>query len=124
MDRAMSRPSRRTRHPGDYLAEELATILSDHVWIEFNPLFAQLSAGLQRRGIVQEEESLRLSTYDKLRTLVRTGAVEKSGKKYRGNHAALMDSLQRLAAEHCRQFLAAVRCAERGGSRRALRARD
>ena len=120
----MPRPNRRIRHRGDYLAEELATILSEPIWFEFNPLFAQVSAGLQRRGIIQEEESLRLSTYDKLRALVRAGAVEKNGKRYRGNHAALMDSLQRLAAEHCRQFLTAVRCAERGGARRALRTRD
>ncbi|HEX5177009.1 MAG TPA: hypothetical protein VFV83_08270 [Chthoniobacteraceae bacterium] len=116
----MPRSNRVTEQRGDYIAEELATILSEPVWIEFKPLFDRLYANLHRRGISQEEEALRLGAYDKLRSFVHAGAVEKSGKQYRGNPAALTNSLKHVAAQHCRELLDAVRCAERGGPSRKL----
>jgi hypothetical protein len=120
----MPRSNGHTPPHGDYVAEELATILSEPVWIEFKPLFAQVHTNLLRRGIEGEEESLRLDTYEKLRALVHAGAVEKSGKSYRGDPRALAHALTHLAAEHCRELLAAVRCAERGGARRRFRMVD
>ena len=118
--RTVAMPNSHPSEPGlhDILAEELATLLSEPAWIEFKPLFTQVYSNLLRRGAAGEgEESLRLGAYDKLRTLVRAGSVEKSGKAYRGKPDALSGTLAHAAADHCRELLTAVRCAERGGTR-------
>jgi hypothetical protein len=98
--------------------EALAAALSEPRWIEFKPLFLEVYAALQRRGAASAgEEALRLGTYEKLHTLVRAGSVEKNGKSYRGNREALTSALTRVATDHCRNLLSAVRRAERGGAR-------
>ena len=101
----------RRRRRTDVLMEELVTALSTPDWSEFNPLFLRVYASLRaRKGANGGEEMLRLRLYDKLQNLVQMGGAEKDGKSYRGIETGLALVTKHLAADHCSELLAVVRC--------------
>jgi hypothetical protein len=51
---------------------------------------------------------LRLTAYEVLQRLVSAGCVEKMDKRYRAKADALGDGADHVAAEHCRELLAAL----------------
>ena len=74
-----------SRRGRDWIAHELATVLSAEGSLGFQALFSIVHANLKaanRAGC--GEEMLRLRTYDKLRNLVDAGFVSRAGKEYRG----------------------------------------
>ena len=74
----------------DLVTEELVFVLSQKRSYEFKQLFEVLHDNLRRRNAAYGgEEILRLRAYDKLQKLVLGGAVNKNGKIYTGNSAAL-----------------------------------
>jgi putative alpha-1,2-mannosidase len=74
-----------SRRAPDLLAHEIATVLSSKSWFEFKGLFDVVYGNLRARNAAgRGEEMMRLSSYEKLQNLVSAGAVEKSGKNYRG----------------------------------------
>ena len=74
----------------DLLTEELVFVLSQKKSYEFKQLFEVVHDNLRRRNAAYGgEEILRLRAYDKLQKLVFGGAVNKNGKIYTGNSAAL-----------------------------------
>ena len=85
-------------------------MLQADAWFEFKALFTVVHTNLKERQLGRGDlEMLRLRAYEKLQTLVRTGIVDKKGKEYRGNSKALVVFREKLAAEHCRQLLTAVK---------------
>jgi hypothetical protein len=56
---------------------------------------------------------LRLRAYEKLQNMVQLGGVQKNGKDYRGIPSGLAVLRDHLAANHCRELLAAARHATR-----------
>jgi len=98
------------RRGPDILTLELASVLSAGRWFEFKALFSVVQSNLRARNTaVCDEEMLRLRAYEKLQNLVQQGSVEKSGKNYRTNAAALAALKEHIAAEHCSDLLDAVR---------------
>jgi hypothetical protein len=94
----------------DALTEELINALSGGGEVEFKRLFALVNASLEARKAAHGgEEMLRLRTYEKLQSLVQIGAVDKTGKAYRGNPQRLQPFTDQLAAKHCRELLDAAR---------------
>ena len=74
----------------DLLTEELVFVLSQKRSYEFKQLFEVVHDNLRRRNAASGgQEILRLRAYDKLQKLVFSGAVNKRGKTYTGNSAAL-----------------------------------
>src|SRR5262249_17594001 len=74
----------------DLVTEELVFVLSQKRSYEFKQLFEIVHDNLRRRNAASGgQEILRLRAYDKLQKLVFSGAVNKSGKIYTGNSAAL-----------------------------------
>ena len=64
---------------------ELVALLSKKKAHEFKPLFEIVHAALlAKKSASGGEEMLRLRAYEKLQTLVRIGAVTKTGKEYVG----------------------------------------
>lgn len=85
--------------------------LGSDTWIEFKPLFEKVYASLREHHQAHgSEETLRLTSYDLLQRLVVAGCVEKADKRYRLNPEVLesSSSAEHVAAEHCRELLAAV----------------
>jgi len=73
----------------DLLTEELVFVLSQKRSYEFKQLFEVVHDNLRRRNAASGgQEILRLRAYDKLQKLF-SGAVNKRGKTYTGNSAAL-----------------------------------
>ncbi len=84
-----------SRRGPDRVAEELASILSEKISIEFKALFTMVHANLKARNAASGgEEMLRLRAYEKLQNLVQAGIVKKVGKEYRGVPAALVTFLE------------------------------
>jgi hypothetical protein len=74
-----------TRRGPDIITEELSSVLSENIPLEFKVLFDLLYAKLRGRNSVGGgEEMLRLRAYEKLQDLVSRGMVSKINKKYRG----------------------------------------
>ena len=100
--------SRRSSKP-DVLMEELVTALLPPAWAEFKALFPTIHTALRlRKAANGGEEMLRLRIYEKLQNLVRMGGVEKCGKEYRAIPTGLSLLMKHIAADHCRNLLAAV----------------
>ena len=99
-----------SRRGPDRVAEELASVLTEKQSFEFKALFLIVHANLKASNAASGgEEMLRLRAYEKLQNLVQQGSVEKSGKNYRRNAAALAALKEHIAAEHCSDLLDAVR---------------
>ena len=82
------------------LTLELASVLSEGAWFDFNTLFLIVHSNLRARGAAHGgEEMLRLRIYEKLQNLVQQSSVEKSAKSYRGNSPALAALKEHSAAE-------------------------
>jgi hypothetical protein len=97
-----------SRRGPDYVAEELAKVLSIKTAHEFKALFLIVYANLKARNRVSGgEEMLRLRAYEKLHALVRAGIVKKAGKEYSGIPAALVSFLN-SAAEFNAEFAARI----------------
>src|SRR5215207_10153724 len=78
---------RKTPNP---LVVHLQAVLERREWLEFKPLFSILLSSLRASKAAHgSEEMLRLRAYNALQELVRFGAAEKSGTKYRGVPAAV-----------------------------------
>ena len=88
-----------TRRGPDRVADELATVLSGMASFEFKALFTVVHANLKARNAASGgEEMLRLRAYEKLQKFVAVGAVEKSGKEYRGVAGPLASYMEKAAA--------------------------
>lgn len=92
----MSKPSGASfaRRMPDNITEELVAVLSCRGTFEFKPLFEILLLNLRERNAASGgEEMLRLRAYEKLQSLVRQGAVNRTvngiTKKYKGVSARL-----------------------------------
>jgi hypothetical protein len=97
-----------SRRGPDYVAEELAKVLSTKVAHEFKALFLIVQANLKALNRASGgEEMLRLRSYEKLQALVQSGVVKKKGKEYSGVPAALATFLK-TAAELNLQFAARI----------------
>ena len=73
----------------DLVTKELVSVLSQKRSYEFKQLFEVVHDNLRRRNAAYGgQEILRLRAYDKLQKLF-SGAVNKRGKTYTGNSAAL-----------------------------------
>jgi hypothetical protein len=87
------------RRGPDVLALELVTILSTQGESEFKPLFEIVAANFRARKMAGGgAEMLRLRAYDKLRSLVDAGIIDKVGKVYRGVAPAMAAYLEQAAA--------------------------
>ena len=81
--------------------EELASVLSAKASFEFKTLFTQVYANLKARNAASGgEEMLRLRAYERLQGLVDSGAVQRTGKEYRGVKAKLGSLLKTLAEQN------------------------
>jgi hypothetical protein len=79
-----------SRRLPDVVTNELVFVLSQKTSYEFKPLFEVVHDNLRRRNAAHGgQELLRLRAYEKLHNLVSCGAVEKKGKIFTGNAAAL-----------------------------------
>jgi len=88
------------RRGPDILTLELASVLSEGAWFDFNTLFLMVHSNLRARGAAHGgEEMLRLRIYEKLQSLVQQSSVEKSAKSYRGHSPALAALKEHSAAE-------------------------
>src|SRR5688500_496430 len=92
----MSKPTGASfsRRMPDNITEELVAVLSCRGTFEFKPLFEILLLNLRARNAASGgEEMLRLRAYEKLKSLVGQGAVNRSvngtTKKYKGVAARL-----------------------------------
>ena len=92
----MSKPSGASflRRMPDNITEELVAVLSCRRTFEFKPLFEIILFNLRERNAASGgEEMLRLRAYEKLRSLVDQGAVNRTvngtTKKYKGVAARL-----------------------------------
>ncbi|MDQ6860176.1 MAG: hypothetical protein M3032_03355 [Verrucomicrobiota bacterium] len=84
-----------TRRAPDNISEELVAVLSSRASFEFKALFDIVFAKLRERNAASGgEEMLRLRCYEKLQSLVGSGAVKKTVngvvKKYKGVSAPLL----------------------------------
>jgi hypothetical protein len=92
-----------SRRGPDWIAEELAAVLSKSASLEFKPLFLLVHANLKSRNLANGgEEMLRLRVYEKLQNLVDAGVVKKTGKTYQGVPAALAAFLTSAAEANAR----------------------
>jgi hypothetical protein len=74
----------------DVVTKELVFVLSQKTSYEFKALFEIVHDNLRRKNAAHGgQELLRLRAYEKLHNLVSCGAVEKNGKIFTGNSAAL-----------------------------------
>lgn len=81
-----------SRRGPDIVTEELVSILSGKLSLEFKPLFDIVHANLRARNSASGgEEMLRLRTYEKLQHLVQQGQVKKTGKQYKGVTTAILE---------------------------------
>jgi hypothetical protein len=87
-----------SRRGPDYVAEELATVLSKKTAYEFKELFLIVHARLRERNAASGgEEMLRLRAYEKLQNLVSAGVVKKTAGKYRGVGPAIASFFEAAA---------------------------
>jgi hypothetical protein len=79
-----------SRRLPDVVTKELVFVLSQKTSYEFKALFEIVHDNLRRKNAAHGgQELLRLRAYEKLHNLVSCGAVEKNGKIFTGNSAAL-----------------------------------
>jgi hypothetical protein len=97
MERMNQTSSGFSRRGPDMITEELVAVLLKNNPFEFKALFEVLYANLRARNAASGgEEMLRLRAYEKLQSLVGSGAVRKTGKTYQGIKTALMDLNARM----------------------------
>jgi hypothetical protein len=98
-----------SRKGPDYVAEELARVLSIKTAHEFKALFLIVHANLKACNRASGgEEMMRLRAYEKLHGLVQAGIVKKTGKEYSGVPAALVTFLNTAAelnSQHAARLL-------------------
>ena len=81
-----------SRRGPDLITEELVNVLGRKTSFEFKALFDIVQVNLrERKAACGGEEMLRLRAYEKLQNLVQAGVVKKTGKKYRGLAAQILD---------------------------------
>jgi len=86
-----------SRRGPDIITEELVAVLLENNAFEFKALFEVIHTQLRARNAASGgEEMLRLRAYEKLQTLVGSGAVKKSGKQYKANLKSLVDLNMRM----------------------------
>ena len=85
-----------SRRGPDLITEELVAVLARKASFDFKGLFDIVHENLrERKAPCGGEEMLRLRAYEKLQNLVQAGVVKKTGKKYKGMAAGILDiSLQ------------------------------
>lgn len=80
-----------SRRGPDIITEALVVALLKNDSFEFKALFTVIHAELRARNAVSGgEEMLRLRAYEKLQSLVCSGAVKKTGKNYKGKSRELI----------------------------------
>jgi hypothetical protein len=92
----------------DYVAEEIATVLSTKATMEFKDIFDIVFANLRSKELSRSgEEMLRLRCYEKLQGLVSSGFVTRDAKKYKGVPKMLKEFFK-MAADHNARVAAGV----------------
>lgn len=92
-----------SRRGPDIITEEIVAILLKNNSFEFKALFDVIHANLRARHAASGgEEMLRLRAYEKLQSLVGSGAVKKTGKTYKGIRDGLLTLSARIQEFHAK----------------------
>jgi hypothetical protein len=84
----------------DYVAEEIATVLSSKRVMQFKDIFDIVLVNLRARDLARGgEEMLRLRSHEKLQAFVAGGIATKTEKNYKGVPKMLKEFFK-MAAEH------------------------